>query len=199
MDITCDRWKLLDLLVLPVLATRFETSTAKCYACKSIQFIGWWHSSPISDLHSSADCWAVSLGGSIGVSRVTVIIIVTCNLCHQKIRNIIHNLRSLGNLLQILKNRVLWGRPCWKSTSVTEDRVSIFRIEEQAKKETFTKLCLLPTSCWVLGCFTFHSWRWRRHGPPKRRLTFSGLCGVIYTENRTLRKHRRENLQTYGI
>jgi hypothetical protein len=85
--------------LLSVQATRSETSTAEIYTCKSIQFIGWWHSSP--DVHFSVDCWAVSLGGSIGMSRVTVIIIVTCNLCHQQIRNIIHSLRSLKNGLQI--------------------------------------------------------------------------------------------------
>jgi hypothetical protein len=40
-------------------------------------------------------------------------------------------------------------------------------------------LCLLPASRWFLVWFIFWSWRWRRHVSPKRRVTFSGVHGVI--------------------
>jgi hypothetical protein len=37
-----------------------------------------------------------------------------------------------------------------------------------------TDTCFTPISCCILG-----PWRWRRNGPPKRRLTLNGLHGVI--------------------
>jgi hypothetical protein len=40
-------------------------------------------------------------------------------------------------------------------------------------------LCLLPVSCWILAWLTLRPWRWRRHVPPKRRLSSNGLHGVI--------------------
>jgi hypothetical protein len=40
-------------------------------------------------------------------------------------------------------------------------------------------LCLLPFSFWFLIQLTLRPWRWRRYMFPKRRLTFSGLQGVI--------------------
>jgi hypothetical protein len=39
--------------------------------------------------------------------------------------------------------------------------------------------CLLPASCWFLAWLILGPRRWRRHVPPKRRLTFNGLQGVI--------------------
>jgi hypothetical protein len=39
---------------------------------------------------------------------------------------------------------------------------------------------LLPASCWSLAWLTLLSWRWKRHVPPKCRLTFNGLQGVIF-------------------
>jgi hypothetical protein len=39
--------------------------------------------------------------------------------------------------------------------------------------------CLLLTSCWFLASFIIRPWRWRRHVPPKRRLIFNKLHGVI--------------------
>jgi hypothetical protein len=34
-------------------------------------------------------------------------------------------------------------------------------------------------SRWFLACLILRTWRWRRNVPPKRRLTFDGLHGVI--------------------
>jgi hypothetical protein len=42
------------------------------------------------------------------------------------------------------------------------------------------QVCLLPASCWFLAGLTLRTWRWRRHVPPKRRLTFSGLYCVLF-------------------
>jgi hypothetical protein len=39
--------------------------------------------------------------------------------------------------------------------------------------------CLGSASCWCLSWLTLQPWRWRRHVPPKRRLTSKGLHGVI--------------------
>jgi hypothetical protein len=39
--------------------------------------------------------------------------------------------------------------------------------------------CLLPASLWFLTWLILRSWSWRWHVPPKRRLTFNGLHGVI--------------------
>jgi hypothetical protein len=40
-------------------------------------------------------------------------------------------------------------------------------------------LCLLTASCWFLAWLILRPWRCRRHVPPKRQLTFSGLRVVI--------------------
>jgi hypothetical protein len=40
------------------------------------------------------------------------------------------------------------------------------------------KLNLVPSSCWFLAWLILRPWRWRRHIPPKRQLTFSWPQGV---------------------
>jgi hypothetical protein len=64
----------------------------------------------------------------------------------------------------------------WKSTDVSEEHVaSIFRVEEYKN---------------ILG--------WMRHVPPKRRLTFNGLYGVMLVSQKTeLHNHSCENLKCY--
>jgi hypothetical protein len=42
------------------------------------------------------------------------------------------------------------------------------------------RLCFLSVWCWLLAWPIFKPWRWRRHVPPKRRLTFNGLHGIIF-------------------
>jgi hypothetical protein len=44
-------------------------------------------------------------------------------------------------------------------------------------REVGSKLCKLV--CWVLAWLFLLPWRWRRHVPPKRRLPFNRLDGVI--------------------
>jgi hypothetical protein len=39
--------------------------------------------------------------------------------------------------------------------------------------------CLSTASRWLLARLILRPWRWRRYVPPKRRLTFNGLHGVI--------------------
>jgi hypothetical protein len=46
-------------------------------------------------------------------------------------------------------------------------------------KNTQSKLCLPSVSRWFLALFILRTWRWRRHIPPKHRLTFNGLYDVI--------------------
>jgi hypothetical protein len=41
------------------------------------------------------------------------------------------------------------------------------------------ELYFLPASRGIVIWFIFRSWRWRRNVPPKRRLIFNGLHGVI--------------------
>jgi hypothetical protein len=45
---------------------------------------------------------------------------------------------------------------------------------------------LLPASWWFLPWLILRLWRWRRHVPPKRQLTFNGLRRYI-PEDRTVR------------
>jgi hypothetical protein len=52
-----------------------------------------------------------------------------------------------------------------------EHIVSIFRVEHSS--------CHLR-SRWFLAHLILLPWRWRRYVPPKRRLTFNGLQGVIF-------------------
>jgi hypothetical protein len=40
-------------------------------------------------------------------------------------------------------------------------------------------LWLLSASDWFLACIILWPWKWKRHVPPKRRLTLNGLRGVI--------------------
>jgi hypothetical protein len=39
--------------------------------------------------------------------------------------------------------------------------------------------CLLPASCWFYAWNSLHPWRWRWHVPPKCRLIFNRLHGII--------------------
>jgi hypothetical protein len=43
----------------------------------------------------------------------------------------------------------------------------------------FRLLCFLSASRWFLSWLILWPWRWKRHVPLKRQLTFSGLHGVI--------------------
>jgi hypothetical protein len=42
-----------------------------------------------------------------------------------------------------------------------------------------TSWYLLSVSCWFLAWFTLEPWRWMQYLPPKDRLIFTGLLGVI--------------------
>jgi hypothetical protein len=61
--------------------------------------------------------------------------------------------------------------------------VSFFRVEEISPAKTIKQAggklttCLLPG--FLLNLF-LRPWRWRRYVPPKRRLTFNGLQGVVF-------------------
>jgi hypothetical protein len=62
----------------------------------------------------------------------------------------------------------------WKSTDVSEEYIaSIFRVEEYVKQQPSGKQVTSR------ALFNFRPWKWRRNDPMKRRLTFSGLHGVI--------------------
>jgi hypothetical protein len=86
----------------------------------------------------------------------------------------------------------------------TEEQVaSIFRVEEYAKRETRMKRVAIrarvwscgicggqkssskesSATCWSLARVILRFCRWRRHVPPKRRLTFNGLHG--FTSQKT--------------
>jgi hypothetical protein len=54
---------------------------------------------------------------------------------------------------------------------------------------------LPPPSCWFLPSFILRLWRWRRHVPPKRRLTFNGLRSIISPEMETL-QHDKQSWPT---
>jgi hypothetical protein len=55
----------------------------------------------------------------------------------------------------------------WNSTDVSEEHVASIL------------LYLLPASRCFLACLIIRPWIWRRHIPPKRRLNFNRLHGVI--------------------
>jgi hypothetical protein len=59
---------------------------------------------------------------------------------------------------------------------IPEDRTLHNHRCENHKSNT----CLLLASCWFLAWFILQPWRWRRHVPPKLRLTFNGLQGVVF-------------------
>jgi hypothetical protein len=65
---------------------------------------------------------------------------------------------------------------CWKSTEISEEHfASIFRVEDYEKPGSPCHLL----SSWFLSWLTLRPWRWRRHVPPKCRLTFKGLHNAI--------------------
>jgi hypothetical protein len=45
--------------------------------------------------------------------------------------------------------------------------------------DTVQKLSFLSASCWFLAWLNLRPWRRRRYVPPRRRVTFNGLHGVI--------------------
>jgi hypothetical protein len=49
----------------------------------------------------------------------------------------------------------------------------------QGRRTSQIELCLLPASWWFLAWLILQPWRRKWHLPPKRRLTFNGLHGVI--------------------
>jgi hypothetical protein len=55
------------------------------------------------------------------------------------------------------------------------------------------------SACHLLSRSFLRSWKWKRHVPPKRRLTVNGLHGVISHENETPHNHRCENLKSYNF
>jgi hypothetical protein len=55
---------------------------------------------------------------------------------------------------------------------------------------------LLPVSWWFLAWLILWPWRWRRHFPPKRQLTFNGLHGII-SQKISLHSHCCGNLKSY--
>jgi hypothetical protein len=64
-------------------------------------------------------------------------------------------------------------------TAVVIKSSSIWDITSCSPLEVNRPFYFLPASCWLLAWLTLRLWRWRRHVPLKRRLTFSGLHGVI--------------------
>jgi hypothetical protein len=58
--------------------------------------------------------------------------------------------------------------PCISLFFPTQSEISVSRL-----------LCLLPDSRCFLVWFILRPWRWRKHVPPKRRLTFNRLHSII--------------------
>jgi hypothetical protein len=56
-----------------------------------------------------------------------------------------------------------------------------------------TQLCLPPAWCSFLAWLILRPWKWRRHVPQKRQLTFNGLHGVISQKIEFFTTHRYEN------
>jgi hypothetical protein len=72
-----------------------------------------------------------------------------------------HNLfQTLTTYLPIVKSNITFQ-------TLLELKSSIFRASHLLSR-------------WFLAWLILRPWRWRRHVLPKRRLTFSGLYGVIY-------------------
>jgi hypothetical protein len=67
----------------------------------------------------------------------------------------------------------------WKSTNVSEKHVA--------------SSCLLPTTSWFLAWPILRPWKWKRHVPPKRRLFFNGLHGVISQKKEVFEKINFQN------
>jgi hypothetical protein len=97
---------------------------------------------------------------------------------------------------RLLPSRIQCRVVRWKSTDVSEEHFTFIpMVKEHDKQETIMKqvrkdlstpssgsksmLRLLPASCWFLAWLILLPWRWRRHVPQKRRLTFSGLHCII--------------------
>jgi hypothetical protein len=57
---------------------------------------------------------------------------------------------------------------------------------------------VIPSACRFITLHILRPWRWRRHVPPKRQLTFSGLHGVMLqnwiTQRKQLECHFAANL-----
>jgi hypothetical protein len=76
-----------------------------------------------------------------------------------------------------VKSSIFWYiTPC--SELEVNRRFGRSRLHFQNRRISQAKMSLAAFSCWF-ACLILRPWRWRWHVPPKRRLTFNGLHGVI--------------------
>jgi hypothetical protein len=64
-------------------------------------------------------------------------------------------------------------------------------------------LCSVYISCWFLALFVLQPWKWRRHVPPKWKLTFTGLLRYIPEDSSSVltlhHHHNHHHLQGLGL
>jgi hypothetical protein len=79
------------------------------------------------------------------------------------------------------KNIIFWDITLLSSLKVNRRFGGIYRLHIQGRgiSQATNQLCLLPVSNWFLVWLNSSPWLWRRHVPPKRRLTFTRLHGII--------------------
>jgi hypothetical protein len=95
--------------------------------------------------------------------------------------------RRLYNTVQSVERQPTFRRNISPPSSGSNNKPSKKAAESMWQAEP-----LLALLAWSI----FRPRRWRRHVPPKSRLTFNGLHSVI-SQDRTLHNHRCENFKSY--
>jgi hypothetical protein len=86
-----------------------------------------------------------------------------------------HSQRWLGRVLSSGTQRHIVP---WRSTDVSGEHIAPYSGSNKSSKIPASKLIVSITGIWFLIRLT-RSWRWKRYAPPKRRLTFNILHGVV--------------------
>jgi hypothetical protein len=81
----------------------------------------------------------------------------------------------------LFRIRITGGTPPlflpWDSR--TQENRKNYRRQNLPWRKSVCLLCFLPASRWFVAWSILRPWRWTRHVPPKRWLTFNGLHDVI--------------------
>jgi hypothetical protein len=86
---------------------------------------------------------------------------------------------KLNLLAVVMKNSIFWDITSCSLLKVNRRFGGACRLHLQGRRIRQARACLPPAFTLILACLILRNWKWRRHAPPKRRLTFNRLHGVI--------------------
>jgi hypothetical protein len=82
----------------------------------------------------------------------------------------------------VIKNTISWAITPWSPLKVNRRFGETYRLHFQGRiisRARNRSAFHLLSCCFLFAWLILRPWKWRRHVPPKHRLTFNGLHGVI--------------------